>query len=120
MELGSKIKKIRTEKKLSMRQLAEKLDVSQAHISKMEKGENLPSLPLLQKMAEVFGVPMRDFFDIEHISSIGETSESEIRIGIDKNIKKDINEEDIKKALEFVKDLKSGKFDMDKLNDINL
>lgn len=104
------------EKKLSMRDLAKKLDVSQAHISKMESDENLPSLTLLFQMAEVFDVHINYFFDIEGMGEL----ETNINLGIDTNDKEVLSEDDIKKAVEFVKELKNGKFDIGKLNDINL
>lgn len=121
MKLGNKIKYLRQQNKLSTRQLAEKLGVSQAHISKMENDENLPSLPLLEKLSKVLEVHITYFFeDIEKVERIEKVSEEGIDyIALDKKIKGDIDPEDIEKAIEFVKDLKNGKFDLDKLNKMN-
>jgi transcriptional regulator with XRE-family HTH domain len=61
-EIGQKIKMLRTEKKLSMRELGEKVGVSHAHISKLEKGINGPSVDLLEKIAHYFNIDMSHFF----------------------------------------------------------
>src|SRR4051812_45606040 len=116
INIGNRIKELRTNKKLSMRELAEKLEVSHAHISKIESGENLPSLTLLEKMAEVFDVKMRDFFDVEDLGEL----EPGVRIAIDKNVKDGLSEEDKQKAIDFVRDLKAGKIDFEKLKDIDV
>lgn len=61
-EIGQKINKLRLEKKLSMRELGEKLGVSHAHISKLEKGINGPSVDLLEKIAQFFDIDISYFF----------------------------------------------------------
>ncbi|MGZ7119963.1 MAG: helix-turn-helix domain-containing protein, partial [Methanobacterium sp.] len=61
-EIGLKIKTLRTEKKLSMRELGEKIGVSHAHISKLEKGINGPSVDLLEKIAQCFDIDISYFF----------------------------------------------------------
>lgn len=116
MNLNIKLWQLRTDRGLSQKELAEKLGVSPAHITKMEKGDNLPSLQLLEKMASVYGIHMKDFFDIEDVKEI----EPGTKIGIDTNKRSTISDEEIKKAVEFVKDLKKGKFDVKKLDDIHL
>ncbi|WP_026572472.1 helix-turn-helix domain-containing protein [Bacillus sp. UNC438CL73TsuS30] len=62
LEIGLKINKLRTEKKLSMRELGEKIGVSHAHISKLEKGINAPSVDLLEKIAQCFDIDVSYFF----------------------------------------------------------
>lgn len=64
-EIGQKINKLRTEKKLSMRELGEKIGVSHAHISKMESGINTPSVDLLEKIAVYFNIDINYFFSKE-------------------------------------------------------
>lgn len=56
MELHEKIKKLRTENKLSQGELAKSIGVHNAHLSKLEKGQYTPSLEVIKKLAEVFGV----------------------------------------------------------------
>lgn len=69
VEIGEKIKKLRTARKLSMRELGEKLGVSHAHISKLESGINSPSVDLLEKLADYFNIDVAYFFarDVDDI-----------------------------------------------------
>jgi transcriptional regulator with XRE-family HTH domain len=62
VNIGEKINKLRTDKKLSMRELGEKIGVSHAHISKLESGINSPSVDLLEKLAEFFHIDVTYFF----------------------------------------------------------
>lgn len=62
MNIGEKIKQLRNERKLSMRELGEKLGISHAHISKMESGVNSPSMDLLEKLAKYFDIDVTYFF----------------------------------------------------------
>jgi transcriptional regulator with XRE-family HTH domain len=62
MNIGEKIKKLRTRKDLSMRELGEHIGVSHAHISKLESGINSPSVDLLEKLAEYFNIDISYFF----------------------------------------------------------
>jgi transcriptional regulator with XRE-family HTH domain len=62
MEIGQKIKKLRTEKDISMRKLGEEVGVSHAHISKLESGLNSPSVDLLEKIADYFKIDVSYFF----------------------------------------------------------
>lgn len=64
-EIGEKIKRLRTEKKLSMREFGDKLGVSHAHISKLESGINSPSVDLLEKIADYFNRDISYFFEKE-------------------------------------------------------
>lgn len=62
MNIGGKIKKLRTERKLSMRELAEQLGITHAHISKLESEKSSPSVDLLQTIADYFSVDISYFF----------------------------------------------------------
>lgn len=67
MDIGSKINRLRTERKLSMRELGEKVGVSHAHISKLESGINSPSVELLEKLAVFFNIDISYFFSDENV-----------------------------------------------------
>lgn len=59
--LGSRIRELREEKDISLRELARKLDeVSAAHVSDIELGRRNPSKDLLKKIATQLGVPIED------------------------------------------------------------
>ena len=61
-EIGEKIKQLRTRKGLTMKELGENLGVSHAHISKLESGNNSPSVDLLEKLSEFFNIDVSYFF----------------------------------------------------------
>ena len=63
-ELGNRLRNLRKEAGLSQRVLAEKVDVSFTHISKIENDRETPSADLLIKIAEVVGVPQDELLMI--------------------------------------------------------
>lgn len=70
---GEKVKALRAKHKLSTRELAQVLHVSQAQISRIENGLRQPTGDLLIKMADFFNVTldrlMRDDLELEEESN---------------------------------------------------
>ena len=56
VNIGYKISKLRKDKNWSQGDLAQRLDASREIIGKYERGENLPSIEMVAKMAKEFGV----------------------------------------------------------------
>ncbi len=56
MNIGSKIRKLRKEKKLTLEELSKKTGLSLSYISLIERGLKNPSLKALEKIAECFGI----------------------------------------------------------------
>jgi transcriptional regulator with XRE-family HTH domain len=54
--LGEKLRTLRKRRSLTVRQLGDRLGVDHSHITKIETGENIPSLPLAIKIADFFGI----------------------------------------------------------------
>lgn len=54
IELGLRIKMLRTEKGLTQEKLAEALEISLEHIGKIERGKRTPSLDLVIAMSKFF------------------------------------------------------------------
>lgn len=54
--LGEKLRTLRKRRGLTVRQLGDRLGVNHSHITKIETGENIPSLPLAIKIADSFGI----------------------------------------------------------------
>ena len=61
--LGHKIKKLRKKKSLSQERLADKADLSQQHISRIEKNLTYSSVATLSKIAKVLGIQLDDLVD---------------------------------------------------------
>lgn len=58
MTLGTRINRLRTEKKLSQGELAEALGVSRQSISKWETDSSVPELDKLMKLSRLFGITL--------------------------------------------------------------
>ncbi len=74
--IGLKIKELRKRKHLSQEELADIIDVNFRTIQRIETGCNVPSLETLAKLAQAFGIKVRDFFDCEYLNSREEIIES--------------------------------------------
>lgn len=59
---GKRLRQIRRHKDLTQEQLAEAIGVSMAFVSNMERGVNAPSFETVEKLAEVLGVEVGEFF----------------------------------------------------------
>lgn len=62
MELHERLKKLRTDQKLSVYRLSRISDVSENHIRTIEKGDSHPSVETLEKLLKPLGVTMSEFF----------------------------------------------------------
>jgi transcriptional regulator with XRE-family HTH domain len=56
LSFGARLRQLRTERKLPLRQIAELAEISAAHLSKIENGESQPTLPVLENLAQAFGL----------------------------------------------------------------
>jgi transcriptional regulator with XRE-family HTH domain len=61
--IGSRIRAIREQRKLSLRALAEKCNLSANAISLIERGENSPTVSSLHTLANALGVKITEFFE---------------------------------------------------------
>jgi len=61
MNIGEKIKELRTDQNLSQAKLAQHLKIDKSTIAKYETGEREPKFFVLCKIADFFKVPL-DFF----------------------------------------------------------
>ena len=65
MDIGSTVKKLRTEKRLTQEELADRLGVSVQTVSRWENGVNYPDVTMLPGLAEVFQVTADRLLGIE-------------------------------------------------------
>ena len=66
LNLGSVIKRLRTEQSVKQDELAEFLGISYQAVSKWETGTSLPDITLLPKLAAFFGVRIDELFSVDH------------------------------------------------------
>lgn len=59
---NEKFKRHRLSKGLSQTELAKILNVDRTYINQIERGKKTPSLSLLERIAEVLGRNLKDFF----------------------------------------------------------
>ena len=67
--LGARIREIRKARGLSQETLAELIGIEPRHVSRIEVGKSYPTISRLEKLSEVLGVPLKDFFDFDHLES---------------------------------------------------
>jgi DNA-binding XRE family transcriptional regulator len=67
----NRIAMLRTERKISRRELAEALDIHYQTVGYLERGEFSPSLHLALRIAAYFDVPMEVLFSLEPFPQIG-------------------------------------------------
>jgi len=60
--LGKRVQKIRKLAGLTQEELAEKVNVSRAYIGYIEQARNTPSIELLEKIAKVLKLNIKDLF----------------------------------------------------------
>lgn len=61
-EIGAKIRALREEKKLTLREFGNALDLDYSHLGRIERGKSAPSMKVLQKIADYFEVEVSSFF----------------------------------------------------------
>ena len=62
--IGQKIRTLRSAKALGLAQLGDHTGLSAGMLSKIERGQVIPTLPTLMRIALVFGVGLDHFFDV--------------------------------------------------------
>jgi transcriptional regulator with XRE-family HTH domain/mannose-6-phosphate isomerase-like protein (cupin superfamily) len=63
LNLGKRLKALRTERDLTLAQLGEQLNVSASYLSQIERGLTMPSLPRLAAIARTLDVELVHFFE---------------------------------------------------------
>jgi transcriptional regulator with XRE-family HTH domain len=61
-DLGFKLRQLRQQAGITQEQLAERMGVTSQQIQKYESGQNTMNADRLQQFAEVFSVPVQEFF----------------------------------------------------------
>jgi transcriptional regulator with XRE-family HTH domain len=69
MNIGTKIRKLRIENKLSQDELAVKLNVAQRSISNFESNKSIPDFLIMQKICDIFQVDLGYFSEENPINN---------------------------------------------------
>jgi transcriptional regulator with XRE-family HTH domain len=83
LNIGKRIKSRRTELKLSLRDLAEKTDLTASFLSQLERGVTNSSLKSLQRIADALGIPLLYFLSDNSKRSPVVRAESRSRLDLD-------------------------------------
>lgn len=67
--LGLKVKEIRKMRRITQEKLAEMIDVDNGYISKLEVGQNFPSIGTLEKIAKVLDIELYELFQFTKIEN---------------------------------------------------
>jgi transcriptional regulator with XRE-family HTH domain len=62
IQIGAKLKQIRMELGMTVREVAEKLNVDYSYLSKIENDHKIPSLEFLEILTDFYQIPMYELF----------------------------------------------------------
>jgi len=78
-EFGIYLKKLREDRKLTLRDVEEKAKISNAYLSQVEQGKKgVPTIKILSRLAEAYGVPVAGIMDNAEKASKNEKIDSKI------------------------------------------
>jgi transcriptional regulator with XRE-family HTH domain len=102
--VGEKLKRLRKERRLTLRELGEKIKIDYAHISRIESGKKKPTLELVESFAEFYDVPVSYLFGEEQPLP-KELSEQEVEWLVfgEEMEKRNLTPEELKKMVEFLR-----------------
>ena len=113
-KIDTRLRELRKEKNLALRDLAEKLDVDKSTLSNYEKGKTVPNANFLKKAAKYFGVTV-DY--ILKLSNLKESPNPDIKATIEKDPelfaywKKNRKRPKVKELMKRINDLSAGSID---------
>lgn len=61
-ELGARLRRIRKAAGFTLDQTAEQAGVTKGYLSKVERGQSTPSIAVISRLAEIYGVGLSEFF----------------------------------------------------------
>lgn len=64
-KIGENIVRIRSERSMTQTELGKRIGQPRSNMNRLEKGNQNPSILLLQEIADVLGVPVKDLVDFE-------------------------------------------------------
>lgn len=70
--LGKRIREYRKKHNLTQFQLAERIGIDDKHLSRIELGKNMPQANTILRLAEVFGIEVKDLFEFSYLKPAAE------------------------------------------------
>ena len=89
MELGAKIKDLRTKNNLTLEELASRCELTKGFLSQLERDLTSPSISTLEDILEALGTTLADFFNEKKEEQLVFTKEKNV-VSID-NLKDLVN-----------------------------
>jgi transcriptional regulator with XRE-family HTH domain len=83
-DIGARVKRLREEKNLSLRELARRSGVSATQISEIERNLTAPTVPTLMKIIAALGGDLSIFFERNHSKSVSVVRKNERQQFIDR------------------------------------
>ena len=106
MDIGSRIKEIRSKKNIMQIQLAEMIGTTQSAVAAIESGRRTPKIETLQRIAAALNVPLLSLLPPDLIEgSFHPATEEEKQICI---LISDLNKEGQRKVKEYAEDLSNN------------
>jgi transcriptional regulator with XRE-family HTH domain len=78
IKIGEKLKQARRRKGLTLRDTASRLNIDHSYLSRIENDHKVPSLELLEMLANFYGVPIAELFIDDNNKSESDSSQHEL------------------------------------------
>lgn len=119
MSIGENIKKLRKNKGLSQKQLAEILNLSEITIRRYEKCSNIPTIETINKIADALGMPLSELLgNSVKTNDIGIKINELLEVNISNNTgaEKNISEMTINELYDLIYELRNKISSLEDLN----
>lgn len=109
-QIGSKLKQLRREKKMTQQEVAERLGITRSTISNYEIGRRSPHLTDLQKLAEIYGAGL-EIFGITQTDEVLDLIVRARQVFESGNVSKSVKEDLYREFMRLYLDLKGDEDD---------
>lgn len=104
MNVGLRVKQLRKMRNMTTKELSALCGVSQSTISKLENGNRIPDIPIIEKICDALNITLLDFFMTEKMSE--PLNEGLIELVY---IAKNLDENQLKKLCTFLRSVVENK-----------
>lgn len=80
MKLHERLKELRTERQLTLKELAERTELSVSYLSDIERGRTVPTLATLETLANALAVTVLDF--LSGVDFAGQVTDASLPAGL--------------------------------------